>query len=151
MGAQGLRLAVGAAVVAVVALVAFFAFKPKPAAGAGAGAGAAGAAGAGAWGGQPSTATESWWVASAPPFSYPCPPGVASSDGSPYYCIIPQKTAQAVCEKDPACTGYLTLPAGGWGHAEWLTGGSNPQGVLLNEPPIKNGAYQGTYYAKPAQ
>ena len=144
MGHQALGLAV-AAVIAMVAVAAFVLYRKKAG-----GQGPAGPAAA-AWAGRPSTATESWWVAGSPPFSYPCPFGLESTDGSREYCIIPAGGAQAVCEKDPACTGYLTLPAGGWGNGTWLTGGSNPQGVLLNEPPISTGEYQGTYYAKPAQ
>jgi hypothetical protein len=149
MGHQALGLAI-AGVIAVV--VAFVLYKRKTG---GAVPGPAGPVGpSAAWVGQPSTATESWWTKASPPdgtFSYPCPPGVTSSDTSPHYCIIPADSAQEVCAKDPACTGYLTLPSGTWATAEWLEGGSNPQGVLLNESPTSKGTYQGTYYAKPAQ
>lgn len=158
-------VAIGLAVAAVIAVVAFVAMRSKAAAktaaaasasgsgaasGAASGSGSASGSGAGVSSGPWASTLTGVWTPST--FSFPCPEGVTSTNGSGDYCLVPQASAQSICAADPACKGYLTLPpgSGGWGSATWLTGGSNPQGVLMNVDPVTGGTYAGVYYPNPA-
>ena len=77
--------------------------------------------------------------------------GAYTCDGTlqPGWCIVPDpQTAQTVCAKDPACTGYYTTGDTGWPAAV----GSPTAAQLTNSASqlANAGPQPSAYYAKPA-